>query len=388
MLAFLAALLMAACDRSEDDRASKAAEQKSETQAETGDPGQAEGDLAASFAGLFEPAPEEKNLLEAGPAVNPLGTVNGFFTNPQGVSGYFQNYEKPFNFTWSGKTETLKAFDGHVYQVMAGPGRMALKYMDEDKLLQRYDGETAQGLLNGFGEQWSRNNLSEGHHYFVYRGDLRHDQMEGQGIMSDYDFSAQEVPPVRYEGGLRNSLFHGQGRIFDLSTGETMQEGLWLANEPFEGSEEEWRQAVKDYDLESADRQYRDVLMTDDLVLDGLLDEGAEELVVIAPQDAENVTAVDQTGHKYVFASGSYLEDLGYSGEWATALGSREKRPLSDYPLTIDLSYSRNGKKHVLRFTALRPFGLVVQASGPGLWTDEKPEPPAGIEDGPQVTLD
>ena len=38
-----------------------------------------------------------------------------------------------------------------------------------------------------------------------------------------------------------------------------------------------------------------------------------------------------------------------------TIFGSREKRPMTDYPLTMDISYEREGQPHFLRFTVLRP---------------------------------
>lgn len=329
--------------------------------------------LAAGFAGLFEVSADEKKILEAGPAVNALGTVNGFFTNPQGISGYFQSYEKPFNFIWTGRTEKIKAFDGRTYQAMSGPGVMILKYMNEDQLLQRYEGESSRGLLQGYGEQWSRNNSSQGHHYYSYRGELKHDQMDGRGAVADYDFLDQDSPPIRYEGELRNNLFHGHGRAFDLSTGMMLRKGLWLGGQPFDGTEEQWRRAEEEYDREYGQVQYRDVLMTDALTLEGFVLADLEELMIFPPPGAEKVRAFDQAGRQYSFAVQAHPMRGDDEGEHLQVLGCREKRPLSDYPLNIEMSYQRHGKQHFLRFTALRPFGLDIESEGPGVW-DEPPK--------------
>ena len=312
--------------------------------------------LAAGMADRFMVSPEELKLLNTAPAINPLGTINGFFTNSQGVSGYFQGFAKPFNFIWTGRTEALKAFDGRTYQVMSGQGRMLLKYMDDDRLVQSYEGEAACGLLEGFGEQWSRNIEAEGHHYFSYRGEFKHDQMDGRGTLSDYNFAASGSRPTKYEGEFKNNMYHGQGRAFDLATGQMLYKGLWLGGQTFQASQSQWAEADEEYRLEGGNG-FSGVLMTDEIEVAGLVPETLDGALFIWPAlNTETVRAVDQTGHKYSFGRIENVpEMIGEVGGEFTIFGCREKRPITDYPLTLDIRYEREGRPHFLRFTVLRP---------------------------------
>ena len=303
----LAALLilawpLTACELFEDKEAGRADQlREAEALAREKEADEAGRALAAGLADRFTVSPDEMKLLNAAPATNALGTANGFFTNPQGVSGYFQGFARPFNFIWTGRTEALKAFDGRTYRVMSGQGRMLLKYMDDDLLVQSYEGEAVRGLLEGFGEQWSRNVEAEGHHYFSYRGEFKHDQMNGRGTLSDFDFSASGNRPVKYEGEFKNNMYHGQGRAFDLATGRMFYKGLWLGGQTFQGAQSQWAEADEKFSREWANG-FTDVLMTDEVEVAGLALESLDgALFIWPPLNAEIIKAVEQTGHRYRF---------------------------------------------------------------------------------------
>lgn len=334
--------------------------------------------LTAGLAELFVPTAEERFVLDAAPAVNQQATANGIFTNSQGVAGYFQGFEKPFNFIWTGDAISREAFDGRTYRLMNGPGQMLLKYLDEDLLTQRYEGETNQGLLDGFGELWSRNNdLPDGHHYYSYRGELRHDQMEGRGAVSDYDFQGDGTHPYRFEGELRNNLFYGHGRAYDLATGRMIGKGLWLAGQPFPGSEEEWKLADGENERENVDFAYGRVLMTDSLIVGGLNNDDSRELIIIPPPDAERLLLTDSRGRQYFFSQLEHpalRDEQGQAIDGVTVQGVRADWPASDYPLTLDFSYQRLGRDHCLRLTVLRPFILVLAG-------DDSAQGPEGTEE-------
>ena len=392
-LLLLALAASAACKFNEDD--AKAEEEAARTAKAMAAYQAAAEALSAAQENFFRPSPSESAFLTAGTAHNPLGTPNGYFTNQDGVSGYFQNYSRPFNFTWKGRTVAVQAFDGHTYQVIDGPGELTLKYAGDQLLLQRYKGEYKEGLWQGHGEFWSRNGETGGHNYMYYQGLFEHDRMTGRGALTSFNYGGMGQAPVRYEGEIMDGGPHGQGLATDLVTGEMMYKGLWLNGDRFPGGREAWRQRDQAAEMSRIDRQYMEVMMTDRLIIDGEINSkpGQGPLVAVFPESFGAVTVTDQTGRAYpaavpaVPAAGAgpsldkameKLKERAETGESSDDEGLPEKKerkaaqpdqrprvtldlPLEAYPLVLTISYDRpQGTRHFLRLTVKRPFEMIV----------------------------
>lgn len=341
-----------------DQAARVAAEQKARSEALA--TGRA---LAAAQEAHFVPSPAQAATLAAGLALNPAGTPNGYFTNPEGVSGYFQNYDRPFNFIWTGATMERRTFDGQTLQLVDGPGELLLKYADDTLLLQRFKGEFKDGLWDGHGEHWIRNREADGHNYLHYVGEFKHDRMDGRGVLVNYNFGGGEAHPVRYEGEMSNNAFHGRGLTTDLATGRMIYKGLWLDDQPFPGSQDDWRKADAQAELNTPARQYSDVLMTDNLMLAGFINSrpGQGALTVFPPEGVENVVIIDHNGRSH---SAGLIPHPVKKGEDQSALdvpGINLDLSPSEYPATLTLNYDWDGKRQLLRLTVKRPFGLELK---------------------------
>ncbi|MDL2259976.1 hypothetical protein LJB99_03770 [Deltaproteobacteria bacterium OttesenSCG-928-K17] len=356
-----AALLISGCDDQAEEQARQAESLARTAEAEKASA--AGRSLIAAQAIIFKPGAEEMEALAA-PAVNALGTPNGYFTNGEGVSGYFHGFEGPFDFYWKGGTSTIKAFDGRSYKAMNGPGTMLIKMNGAPILMQRYTGETKDGLLHGHGEIWHRNPDADGHAYFSYTGDFVHDQMEGFGVISDYDFSGDGAHPFRYEGEIKNNLFHGQGRAYDLATGELLRKGLWLFGDPFDGDEQTWAKEAANHEKAWNKLQVENVLITDQIEISGLARIGQEAvpLTIITPEDAADIKITDQSGHSYQLGPVPHPNLKNNKGEPLTAYGASDLRPAEAYPLTVTVSYTRAGLAHFARFAVKRPATVVLKA--------------------------
>jgi len=373
ILCFIAVLLLTAgCDffdRQKREEAEKAEAALQSAVAETRDAGEA---LAADQEHVFRPTAEQAAYLETFTARSADDTPNGFFTNQDGLSGYFQGYDRPFNFLWTGGTAEVTAFDGRVYRVMDGPGELLLKYQDDALLLQRSKGEFKDGLWHGYGELWNRNRDAGGHNYLYYRGEFSGDHMTGRGVYINYNFTGRGSHPYKYEGEMKDDQFHGQGTLTDLATGEMDYKGLWMEDRRFSGSLEDWRAGDRWRELNSVERQYRDVFMTGNLRLDSSfinVKPGEGVLAVVVPDAFENVELGDQAGRSYPV--GLFMhpdENISVNGE-EPAKGAVIEAQLSAYPLTLTLGYDLGGKRHHFRVTVKRPFVLVLEDAD----LDEKP---------------
>lgn len=359
--------------------------------------------VAAAQEKHFRPSPEEAAFLEAAVAKNLLESPNGYFTNQDGVSGYFQGYERPFNFTWDGRTVEIEAFDGHRYRVIDGPGKLTLKYAGDSLLLQRYEGDYKRGLWDGHGSYWSRNGEAGGHNYFFYQGNFRHDRMEGLGVADNYNLSGRGNNPLRYSGDLRNNNFHGQGQALDLASGRLIFKGLWFEGQPFEGSPDEWRTRGDFSELYSLEHQYQNLLMTGRVKIGGAVNPqpGQGPLTIIPPlYTASKVRVRDHLGRAY------QLEEIKASGKPEEPPVSERDHPLEeskaadkpeepsvsgvradiapgDYPLTLNISYDDvQGRRQFIQLTVKRPF--VLQ------WEDEEdlPQPDGHGEDDPRLSTE
>lgn len=321
--------------------------------------------LAAAQEEYFRPSPAQAAALEAGLATNPAGTPNGYFTNPEGISGYFQGYDLPFNFIWTGTTAERRTFDGRRLQLVDGPGELILKYAGDELFLQRFKGQFKDGLWEGHGEHWIRNREVGGHNYLHYVGSFRHDRMEGRGVLVNYNFGGQQPFPIQYQGEMSDNAFHGQGLTTDLASGRMLYKGLWLDDQPFIGSRDQWRRAEAGAELNSIGRQYADVLMTDDLVISGFINTppGQGALTVFLPEGAEKARLIDPAGRSHSAAQIAHpgrKKGVKEEGE-ILALGVSLELPLSDYPAPLTLSYDRDGKPQLLRLTVKRPCGLELK---------------------------
>ncbi len=337
--------------------------------------------LAAAQEHFFRPSAEEEAFLNAFVAVNALGTPNGYFTNQDGVSGYFQGYEQPFNFTWEGDTVEIEAFDGRRYRVIDGPGQLTLKYAGDDLLLQRYDGDYDRGLWHGHGRYWTRNREAGGHNYLIYQGQFKHDQMEGSGVLSNYNFSGQGNQPLQYTGELKGSLFHGWGQAVNLASGRMVYKGLWFEGQPFKESLDQWRSREAQSELDSLDRQYSDLLVTAQVRIGGAVNPrpGQGPLTIIPPlYTAKNVEVRDNKGHLHPLNDIRIMPPETEGPEEATIAGVKIDRPVGDYPLTLTISYDdRNNRRQLIHLKAKRPFLLQ--------WEDEEA---AGLPDQPGLSSD
>ncbi len=199
--------------------------------------------LAALQTGWFALTSSEIRRLNSGPALSPSQDEKwaDYYTNTEGVTGHFEDYREPFNFIWKGASAPNPGPNGETLQMVDGPGLLLVKYLRDDWLLQRYEGQTKMGFWHGFGDYWSRNADLLGHHYLHYEGNFDQDRMHGAGVLSFYDFNGRAETPFRYEGEFRNNLFHGYGRIIDLVSGTFNYKGLWFRGRPFEGSRPAWQ---------------------------------------------------------------------------------------------------------------------------------------------------
>lgn len=318
--------------------------------------------LAAAQQEHFRPSPAQAAALEAGLALNPAGTPNGYFTNPEGISGYFQGYDRPFNFIWTGATAERRTFDGRTLQLVDGPGELILKYAGDELILQRFQGQFKDGLWNGHGEHWIRNREAGGHNYLHYVGEFRHDRMEGRGVLTNYNFGGKQ-PPVQYEGEMFDNAFHGRGLTTDLASGRMIYKGLWFDDQPFLGSLDQWRRAEAGAELNAIDRQYADVLMTDNLLISGFINPqpGLGALTVFPPEGAEKALVTDPAGRTHPVARIVHPGRKGAEQAEVLAPGISLDLPLSDYPAVLTLSYEWAGKPHLLRLTVKRPCGLELK---------------------------
>ena len=323
--------------------------------------------LSAGQEKIFRPTTDQTAHLDAFTARSVSDTANGFFTNQDGLSGYFQGYERPFNFFWIGGAVEMTAFDGRTYRVMDGPGELLLKYRDDALLLQRSKGEFKGGLWHGYGELWNRNREAGGHNYLHYRGEFAGDHMDGRGVYTNYNFTGRGDHPYKYEGSMKGGQFHGQGLLTDLVTGEMIYKGLWLEDRRFFGSPEDWRAGDQWSELNSVGRQYENVFMTGDLRLDDSLinpKPGEGLLAVIVPAAFENAALSDQAGRSYPVGLFKRPDEIILREAGDTAHGALLEAPPSEYPLTLTLSYDLDNKRHHFRLTVKRPFVLVLDDLG------------------------
>ncbi|MDR1920722.1 MAG: hypothetical protein LBS31_03145, partial [Candidatus Adiutrix sp.] len=135
MLALLASAVIAlsgGCEDQPREEARPQAEAAAPTLSAAG-----EEALKARLAELRQaltPTMEEKELLNAGPAVCEAGwTESGYFVNHSGAAGLFHGYDRPFNFIWTGPVKTVRGIDGRGYDLIDGQGTLLVKYMDEDQ---------------------------------------------------------------------------------------------------------------------------------------------------------------------------------------------------------------------------------------------------------------
>ncbi|MDR0881515.1 MAG: hypothetical protein LBP55_03105 [Candidatus Adiutrix sp.] len=314
-------------------------------------------------AAVFTATAEEATRLAQGQAVNALGTPNGIFTNPEGVSGYFQNYDQPFNFIWAGPTTEVKAFDGRTYKIVDGAGEMALKFQGDDLLLQRYQGEFKEGLWSGHGRYWLRNDDSPGgQNYLTYQGGFQHDQMDGRGVLTDYDFRARGGAHFRYDGQMRQGEFHGQGTLTDLATGAMTFKGLWFAGRPFAESRAEWQALEDERELKDVDRQFTDLLMTGQVEITGAInpEPGQGPLTIVAPEEMAHLSVSNPAGQAYPAGQIKHPTQKSQAGADTFAVGVVIDEPWSAYPLTLTISYELEGRPNFLRLTIKRPFILML----------------------------
>ncbi|MDR1045743.1 MAG: hypothetical protein LBP33_11615 [Candidatus Adiutrix sp.] len=321
--------------------------------------------LNAAQEDFFRPSPEEAAFLNAFVAVNRLGAPNGYFTNQDGISGYFQDYQRPFNFAWQGGTVEIQGFDGRRYRVIDGPGELVLKHVDDELLLQRYQGESRAGFWQGYGRLWTRNREAGGHNYFFYQGGFAHDRFDGRGVMSNYNFNGRGGHPFRYEGQFRNGVYHGQGLISDLANGQLRYKGLWADGQPYQESRDLWESEQLAADLEEGGRQYGDLLMTDRLEVTayGRPAAGPAPLTVILPEGARRPELRDARRRlRPARVTVRHPVEKDGAGRPLEVEALEENLTAADYPATLTLSYDdQGGRRQYLRFTAKRPFTMQLE---------------------------
>ncbi|UQZ89330.1 hypothetical protein C4J81_09025 [Deltaproteobacteria bacterium Smac51] len=315
--------------------------------------------LNAEAVEPFRPTELEAKFLDAAAAVNSSGHTNGYFTNPDGVTGYFTNYELPFNFIWEGGTKTVTAIDGQTYQVMDGEGRLMIKYMGDDLLLQRYEGGFSEGMWHGYGHYLSRNGQGLSNS-FVYTGEFNYDEMEGRGVFNDYDFYMIGASPTEYKGELKKTEFHGQGTETDLSTGEVTYKGLWFLGRPYGGTREQWLEDDAEYELRDPHCQYTRLIIVGTVEVGGYANDRPAEgfLTIIPPEDAKNVEISEAGGRSFTIGLMRHPARKTPDGSDLYLNGSIEDIPATAYPLTLTVAFEREGKREAVRLTIKRPFIL------------------------------
>ncbi|UQZ91092.1 hypothetical protein C4J81_18450 [Deltaproteobacteria bacterium Smac51] len=219
-----------------------------------GSAGKINGSVSLITEDSFELSKAEKAFFTKAKAEVP--GENGIFTNTQGVSAYLLTEEAPLSFHWTGADQKALVFDGSSRRMINGTGELAVKYADDNLVLQRYKGSVQNGLWHGRGELLAR----EAYHYnaFYYAGDFVHGRMEGHGVYINNDLLDRGGVPFVYEGEFMDDTFHGQGVMTDLNTGEVIHAGLWLEGFPFEGSLDSWKRENKKVELLYAQRRYND----------------------------------------------------------------------------------------------------------------------------------
>lgn len=368
-LIIFAAFLFGGCDdlaekREAEKRAGEAGRTLIEAQIALQEATAAGRKLIEARASVFQPSPEEMQRLNDGLAVSALGAPNGFFTNKDGVSGYFHGFDRPFNFIWTGGTSTIKAFDGRSYKALNGPGELIIKALDDALLWQRYIGQAKDGLLDGHGQLWLRNTAISGHAYYSYFGDFVHDSMEGSGVLTDYDFAGRGGLAFKYEGDMKYNHFHGHGRTLALGTDRLMRKGLWMFGDNFGGDEEAWKRKAADLEASWNKIQVINKLFTDEVEIEVLsvLNGRPAPLTFITPEDATGIKISDQSGHIYALGSVPHPRQTDAQGEKMKAYGFIEERPAELYPLTLTVAYTRQGLNHFARFTLNRPGTFLMKA--------------------------
>jgi hypothetical protein len=251
--------------------------------------------------------------------------------------------------------------DGQTYQIMDGPGKIRLKYLHDDLLLQSYEGDVAEGLWQGYGTTWERNANGE-HHSYSYTGEFKDDQAEGRGVVRDYDSEMRNENPYEYRGEFKYGQYHGQGTETDLVTGQVLYRGLWFDGQTdkaftkrsFEAAEEE---AELNQPRRSMER----------LMLFGPTDWGAYTndtpgegpLTVILPEDAKNAKIVDLNGRAFEVEIIRHPAEKKEDGSDIYVTGMSQNLPAAAYPLTLTVTFDREGnEKAGASFTVKRPFVL------------------------------
>ena len=356
-------LLTAGCDFFDRQKREEAEKAEAALQAAAAEAREAGEALAADQENIFRPTAGQTAYLDSFTARSFSDTPNGFFTNQDGLSGYFQGFERPFNFFWIGATVELTAFDGRTYRVMDGPGELLLKYQDDALLLQRSKGEFKGGIWHGYGELWNRNRGAGGHNYLYYRGEFSGDHMSGRGVYINYNFTGRGSHPYKYEGEMKDDQFHGQGTLTDLATGEMDYKGLWMEDRRFSGSLEDWRAGDRWREINAVERQYQDVFMTGNIRLNNSFispKPGEGPLAILVPAAFESAALTDQTGRSYAVGLFQHPDEIIPVGDGVTANGALLALPPSAYPLTLTMSYDFNDKRHHFQITVKRPFVLVL----------------------------
>ena len=331
---------------------------------------------------------EEKNYLDAAVAVNASGSSNGIFTNQDGQSGYFNGYDKPFNFRWTGGTIQITAFDGRKYHIINGPGELVVKQAGQSTALQKYKGEIKEGLWHGQGQYWSLDGS------LSYEGRFEYDHMSGLGTFTrqDYDEETAEISAYIYEGEMSNDTFHGQGTFIDKATGQMRYKGLWFEDFFFEnnpGGSSHWNQWLDSLDtkrkysqelaqlpdiqakwkkleelreLYSVDRQYKNVLQTGAVDISGKVNDTPGEglLTVIPAKETSNVVITDQAGHTYPVEPIIHPLEKDAKDKPRYVNGSLIEAAPDQYPLTLTISYDEDGRREHLRVTVKRPFIMTL----------------------------
>lgn len=306
----------------------------------------------------FQPAAQEAALLNAAPAVNILGQTSGYYTNPDGVAGYFDGYDKPFNFIWKGPVKTLAALDGQTYRIMDGQGRLLVKYMDDDLLLQKYEGGMAAGLWQGQGKLWLRGGGGRGNS-IVYEGAFQHGQWEGRGVLTTYDSSGRDMAyPMEYSGTFKYGVLHGHGTWIDLVTGTVVANGIrWSLGEPADLDPERWAEHDKKSELRDSFRQYLNLIIVGPVKMDVQVNDppGEGSLAVIIPEGAENVKITGAGGRAF------QVGRIRHPARKAAATGLLENIPAADYPLSLSITFEREGRLEGVSLTLKRP--VIVELS-------------------------
>ncbi|MDR1920880.1 MAG: hypothetical protein LBS31_03955 [Candidatus Adiutrix sp.] len=353
MLVLLASAAIALSGGCEDQPREEVRSRQEEAAAPTLSAAEEEA-LKARLAELRQaltPTQEEKDILNAGPAVCEAGwPESGYFVNHSGAAGLFHGYDRPFNFIWTGPVKTVRGIDGRDYDLIDGQGTLLVKYMDEDQLLQRYEGDLKNGLWHGHGRYIAADGLTGG--VVHYEGGFSYDQMEGRGVYSLYAPLPEGGVQIRREGDWRGGELHGRGTMTDLNTGHVLYKGLFFEGEPFEGDGEAW-QAQDDYaELNQDRRQLKEVLRLGRVDPVGWVNEipGQGPLTIIAPDGAENLAITSPDGPAF---QPSVIKNPFEDG--AEIPGLAENLPPSLYPLPLIISFDLDGQRQTAAFTVKRP---------------------------------